>query len=754
MRSVVSVGCQFVFVVGIAVANTLAPSSLMAQKSAKSLPVEAPALLFERHPLLVRVIEWQDRRETDSLVAALAHPSELVRARAALALGSVQAAPTASALVKSLSDSSAAVRRNAAFALGQLGMNLGTGESVETAEQGLLQRWDKETELAVRVSVIEALGKCGGQTALLRLTNNEDLKKPATNKSLATAGVLAIARLGLRKFMTTAVNTYCFEMLRRPDIERSPELAFAATFIFARAPVEQWRPFADALTTLVGTRKYPADGQMNLAKAFVKMKDAKYLEPVRTLAKSNDWRVRVECARAASGMVAATGTNSVVALLIGLSNDKSLHVKIAALSQLQKLTPLDVKTLQSLKSRAVAAGCDPRERGALLKAIAASEPLYAWKERERWKVEKIEGKNEVNTAFLQDFIEAVGMADDSAAQKYLQSLLLKSSLQDVFSLGMPATSSAKEEKTSLREAQRKDIFANAALMALHTAWKRRVRQTTNQVLASTATSTHFKTLEEGIHSGDHALITTAAQSLADSAFLPFGCVPLLVSRLQTLTAPKYIEPMQAIMRSLVQLKALEGLPRITQLLQDSTEALAKSAADAFEGLTGQRPQYRASKPTAQSVSLDRLREVWQNPFVQVTTRYGAFTISLDVESAPLTCLAIAELVKQGKLSGVPFHRVVANHVIQSGDVERGDGYGGENIKLRSEFVPTAFERGVVGIASAGKDTEGSQWFVMHTPQPSLDGRYTAFGRVTDGMNVVDQVLPYDDVIEMKIKARK
>jgi peptidylprolyl isomerase len=714
--------------------------------------------VFERHPLLVRVLEWQDRREADSLVAALSNPSELVRARAALALGSVQAASAANALVKALGDSSAAVRRNAAFALGQLGMNLGAGESVEVAENGLLQRWDKESDMAVQVAIVEALGKCGGQASLVRLTNNEELKKTTTNKSLVAAGLMAVARLGLRKIMTTAVNTYCFETLRRPDVERSPELAFAATYIFARAPLEQWRPFADALTTLVSTRKYPADGQMNLAKAFVKTKDAKYLESVKTLAKANDWRVRVECARAVGGMAATTGTQALVGFLVNLSNDKSLHVKIAALNQLQKLAPLESKTLQSLKSRAVAAGCDPRERGALVKAVAATEPQYAWKERERWKVET---KNDLNTAFQQDFIEAVGMADDADAQKYLQSLLLKGSLQDVFSLGTQTASTTKDERASLRDAQRKDIFANAALTALHAAWKRRVQQRIGQqslaqqaLSASTATLAHVKTLEEGLSSADHALITTAAQALADSAFMPFGSVPMLVKRLEGLSAPTYIEPMQAIMRSLVQLKALEGLPRITQLLQDSTEALAKSAAEAFEGLTGQRPQYRLGKPAAMPVSLEKLREVWQNPSVQVTTRYGAFTIALDVESAPLTCVAFFELAKQGKLSGVPFHRVVANHVIQSGDVERGDGYGGDIVRLRSEFVPTQFERGVVGIASAGKDTEGSQWFVMHTPQPLLDGRYTAFGRVTDGMNVVDQVMQYDDAVEVKVKSRK
>jgi cyclophilin family peptidyl-prolyl cis-trans isomerase len=74
------------------------------------------------------------------------------------------------------------------------------------------------------------------------------------------------------------------------------------------------------------------------------------------------------------------------------------------------------------------------------------------------------------------------------------------------------------------------------------------------------------------------------------------------------------------------------------------------------------------------------------------------------------------------------------------------GWGGPGFAIRSELTRHPYDRGTVGMASAGKDTEGSQFFVTHGMQPHLDARYTAFGRVSDGMNVVDAILIGDRVV--------
>ncbi|MEZ4389234.1 MAG: peptidylprolyl isomerase [Candidatus Krumholzibacteriia bacterium] len=126
------------------------------------------------------------------------------------------------------------------------------------------------------------------------------------------------------------------------------------------------------------------------------------------------------------------------------------------------------------------------------------------------------------------------------------------------------------------------------------------------------------------------------------------------------------------------------------------------------------------------------------PDLHVVTDRGAFTIRLDPAAAPNTCAAVLALARAGFHEGLTFHRVVPDFVIQGG-CPRDDGWGGPGWTLRSEWSRRPFVRGTVGIAHSGKDTGGSQFFVCHSAQPHLDGRYTVFGEVVDGMDVVDAI---------------
>lgn len=122
----------------------------------------------------------------------------------------------------------------------------------------------------------------------------------------------------------------------------------------------------------------------------------------------------------------------------------------------------------------------------------------------------------------------------------------------------------------------------------------------------------------------------------------------------------------------------------------------------------------------------------------VKTTKGSFTIELLPDDATLTVDNFVQLAKRNYFNGITFHRVVPNFVIQDGD-PRGDGNGGPGYQIRCEINEVPYERGAVGMALSGKDTGGSQWFVTHSPQPHLDGGYTVFGNVVEGMNVVDAI---------------
>ena len=134
---------------------------------------------------------------------------------------------------------------------------------------------------------------------------------------------------------------------------------------------------------------------------------------------------------------------------------------------------------------------------------------------------------------------------------------------------------------------------------------------------------------------------------------------------------------------------------------------------------------------------------------KVTTSQGTFTIDLKVEDAPGSVAMFVQLAEEGFFNGKFFHRVIPNFVIQGG-CPRGDGMGGLDYTVRSEFRLHDYATGAVGLASSGKDTESCQWFVTHCPTPSLEGRYTIFGYVSSGMDVVKKILVGDKIQAVEI----
>jgi cyclophilin family peptidyl-prolyl cis-trans isomerase/HEAT repeat protein len=133
----------------------------------------------------------------------------------------------------------------------------------------------------------------------------------------------------------------------------------------------------------------------------------------------------------------------------------------------------------------------------------------------------------------------------------------------------------------------------------------------------------------------------------------------------------------------------------------------------------------------------------------IQTTQGAITLRLFVDESPGSVANFVTLTRQGYFNGKFFHRIVPNFVIQAGCV-RGDGWGSEDYSIRSEFTLRSYREGSVGMASAGKDTEGTQWFITHSPTPHLNGRYSIFAEVTEGMNVVNAIGVGDKITNIQL----
>ncbi len=138
-----------------------------------------------------------------------------------------------------------------------------------------------------------------------------------------------------------------------------------------------------------------------------------------------------------------------------------------------------------------------------------------------------------------------------------------------------------------------------------------------------------------------------------------------------------------------------------------------------------------------------------SPHAFIETDRGTIEIELAILDAPLTVSNFIALVRQGFYNGIAIHRLVPDFVMQHGD-PRGDGDGGPGYTIRDEINQRPYLRGTVGMALDWKDTGGSQYFITHSPQPHLDDRYTVFGHVVNGMEVVDQLQQWDVVRRIRI----
>jgi cyclophilin family peptidyl-prolyl cis-trans isomerase len=133
----------------------------------------------------------------------------------------------------------------------------------------------------------------------------------------------------------------------------------------------------------------------------------------------------------------------------------------------------------------------------------------------------------------------------------------------------------------------------------------------------------------------------------------------------------------------------------------------------------------------------------------IKTTKGDFDINFRSDLAPISVANFCMLVKNNFYNGIIFHRVVPGFVIQAGD-PTASGWGGPGHDIVSEFSNSSFNIGAIGMASAGKDTEGSQFFVMQGFYPHLNSRYTFFGKVEKGLETIFNITQDDKIISIKL----
>lgn len=141
----------------------------------------------------------------------------------------------------------------------------------------------------------------------------------------------------------------------------------------------------------------------------------------------------------------------------------------------------------------------------------------------------------------------------------------------------------------------------------------------------------------------------------------------------------------------------------------------------------------------------------KNYRASIETSRGTIELELYPQYAPKTVNNFVFLAREGYYDGVKFHRVISNFMVQGGD-PTGTGSGGPGYRFEDEFTgnPLKHEAKVISMANAGPNTNGSQFFITHSPQSHLNGKHTVFGKVTSGADVVDTIKQGDTINKVTI----
>jgi cyclophilin family peptidyl-prolyl cis-trans isomerase len=656
------------------------------------------------------ILRIQDRRSVHDgkLVSLLSDGDALVRRRAYLAYGSIQDSTALSLLVRGLTDSDIQVQEAAAFAIGQTGAGLSLSRRAEL-EHDLL--WNRVPTTQVPDQLIEEIGRFGTAEGLQDLVIRVGNVYPRRFEGGMT---MAIARFAIRGITDPGAVRYLIAGLKTTD-----PVAWQAVYALQR--IGDHAETRAELEHLVLLRQNQDPlVRMNLATLLGKVRETRVAkEPLIRLASTDsDWRVRVAALRSLAGYPVASDPE-VLDVYRRAFSDGNVHVALTAIAALRSSDISSADTSGNAREVLLQLG----------RMVTNPDNAYAWQYQ-------AEAANTL-AALLR-----------SGAFRYFASFAWPNPNLHADMLRALGSTGAAEASTPLLASldDESAITRCGALEGLSTLASLRpadrdLRKTTRAALPGMC------------ENDDVAVVATAAGMLADSLFADQQSATVLLGLLTRLRGPDDIEALLEVIKGLGTLGDNRAVPQMIELLGQSERSIASPVASALRQLTGTDYAGRIvdREPFFTDFDFSYLRSLPDTIPVTISTARGEIAAELYKELAPFTIMSMLKLSAQrGYFRGLTFHRVVPNFVIQGG-CPRGDGWGGPGYTLRSEFSTARYFTGTIGIASAGKDTEGSQFFITHSPQPHLDGRYTIIGRVTDGQQIVDSIQRDDRLFDFKTK---
>lgn len=636
---------------------------------------------------LQKIITYKDKRQTDSLAVYLHSKNPTYRYSALMGFASAKDTHSLNYIYPLLADPVDNVRGAAAYAIGQIGDTLSSVKLVKAFEvNDSLRQFNFANS-----QILEAVGKCGNEKALIALTTPTSF----TNKDtlLLLGQTRGIYRMANRKMIHPRATRKMMEYAKNKQLPK--EIRLMAAHYLHRAKGIKIDSTIAPICANIRTENDP-DIRMALVTGIAKSKLNFAKDTLISLLKTEeDYRVQCNIIRALSFFSYPEVAPVVYSMLVhenphvamvaadyfyhnGISEEGNIYRNLAKGNIYKNVTKKITNPL--LKARLLAAA-----NKNLSVYFTQSKSAVTYELQKMFdESEKIEEKTVILDA----------MSEFEWTYPQMKKLGLDSNIPALESAG--ASGLAK-------------ILTSKNFDLTFGLGKKKVRQEIQGYLV------------QALKSKDAGAIAISAATIANPSakFKPYfeenKGYRFLDTILQNISLPKEIETYKSVEKAIAY---LDGKPT-----------------------PDTRPTYN------HPIEWDMVEILSHRTRAIIQTNKGKIVLSFFPQHTPASTSNFIRLAQDKYFDGIVIHRVVPNFVVQAG-CNRGDGYGSLDYTIRSEFSADLNydAEGYVGMASAGNDTEATQWFITHSPTPHLDGNYSIFAKVKDGMDVVHQ-LEVGDVIE-------
>lgn len=607
-----------------------------------------------------------------------------------------------------------------AFALGQISNSNGADYLLSSLDKN--KNAEDKIKRDLICELLNSLGKTGNENDL-----NTILALKFDNDEVNSYIALAITRFGLRKIKNDNSFLKLAELMESSadsTLRRNIAYAFNRT-----ADKQTLQAFNTELMTLSQSPE-PYSRMWGFA-ALGKELDTSFIDYfIESLEKEYDWRVKVNIINALGNLKIdqnSPGLTKVTDILLSHSvNDPSTHVSIVSMQALSKLfAGADIRDPLTRKIQQEILFILTPGKAINWQIKTEAVRTYAKIFKDEAKVDLFALFNSTDNYDIKSaIVSSFGFMDDAMVYKELRE----------------AISADVQRYNEIHPNKDGSMIGSPELAKMYKAFVEALTELDDKLDNENKNIIRL-ILSEFASSKEPAITDLCLTNLQDSIYLSYRAETCQVMTFDYagFKLPKDKDVMLLYLQAWADMK-FDGAKDIFKAnLKINDYDIAKLSADALKNITGKNFQ---SDITANKYRTDFdwvfIDKLGDKLFATIKTNVGDIKIKLNPEFAPFTVQNFVKLGEKGFYNNTIFHRVVPNFVIQGGDAT-GSGYGGPGYSIRSEFSPQGFDAYTVGMASIGKDTEGSQFFITHSPQPHLDGKYTVFGNVVEGFDVVDKI---------------